>query len=164
MEFGRDLCFYLLDTGHTYPVGGVQTEWLEKKLKANQDFRYHIPVYHIAAYPTETSYTHRGSKDVRKFWVPLFEQYGVKISMEHDNHTFKTTYPLWKGMIDPKGVTYLGDGSWGVPPLKPRKHWYIKKSLQTNCYWLLTIDRNQCEAVAYDIEGKELDKVMVAPL
>lgn len=163
LEFGSDLCFYLLDSGHTYPIGGMQTEWLKRKLKQNQHTSYNIPVYHIGAYPSETSYTHRGSKDIRKFWVPLFEQYGVKIAMEHDNHTFKKTYPIWKGTIDPKGIYYLGDGSWGVPPLKPRKHWYLEKAQQTNCYWLLELEKDQCRAIAYENDGHLLDEMTIFP-
>lgn len=163
MEFAKDLCFYLLDSGHTYPIGGMQTEWLTKKLRANRQTKYNIPIYHIAAYPSSTSYKHRGSCDIRKFWVPLFEQYGVKISMEHDNHTFKKTLPLWKGMVDPKGILYLGDGAWGVPPLKPQRHWYLEQALQTNCYWLLDLDQKRCKATAYDIEGKILDEVTISP-
>ncbi len=163
LEFGRDLCLYLLDSGHTYPVGGMQTEWLERKLKKNKETKYNIPVYHIGAYPSETSYTHRGSKDIRKFWVPLFEQYGVRVAFEHDNHTFKKTYPIWKGVIDPKGILYLGDGSWGVPPLKPEKHWYLEKAEQTNCYWLLKIDPHQTKAFAFDISGTLLDETLILP-
>lgn len=162
-KIGRDLCFYILDSGHSAPIGGAQAEWLKKNLKSHQDALYHIPAYHIGAYPSETAYTHRGSKDVRKFWVPLFEKYGVKISMEHDNHTFKRTFPIWKGMVDVDGIYYLGDGAWGVYPDKPHRHWYLAKALQTNCYWLLTIDKSQTLAEAFDIDGELIDKLSIEP-
>lgn len=158
-KIGKDLCFYLLDSGHTYPVGGRQTEWLKEALEGHQDALYHIPVYHIAAYPSETAFSHRASQDIRKFWVPLFEKYGVKISMEHDNHTFKRTFPLLQGMVDPSGIYYLGDGSWGVYPDKPHRHWYLAKALQTNCYWLLTITRDKLSAIAYDNNGETIDQL-----
>lgn len=162
-KIGRQVCFYLLDSGHTYPIGGAQAEWLKESLESHQDALYHIPVYHIGAYPSETAYTHRASKDIRKFWVPLFEKYGVKISMEHDNHTFKRTFPIYQGMVDPKGIYYLGDGAWGVYPDKPHRHWYLAKALQTNCYWLLTITSDRLSAIAYDNEGEKLDQINLYP-
>lgn len=160
-NIGKQLCFYLLDSGHTYPIGGRQTEWLKEAFEKYQGALYHIPVYHIAAYPSETAYTHRGSKDIRKFWVPLFEKYGVKISMEHDNHTFKRTFPLYQGMIDANGIYYLGDGSWGVYPDKPHRHWYLAKTSRINCYWLLTINREKILAEAFDNEGELIDRLDV---
>ncbi len=164
MKVGQELCFYLLDSGHSFPIGGAQTEWLEKSFNDNSGALFHIPVYHIAAYPTETSFTHRGAKDIRKFWIPLFEKYGVKASMEHDNHTFKRTYPIKEGKIDPEGIYYLGDGAWGVPPLKPQRHWYLAKALQSNCYWLATVTPSKCHFQAYNLKGELLDELEIAPL
>ncbi|NGX38703.1 MAG: hypothetical protein KR126chlam1_00013 [Chlamydiae bacterium] len=163
MRIGKDLCFYLLDSGHTFPVAGSQAEWLEKSLVGNQQALFHIPAYHMAAYPTVTAFSHRSSRDIRKFWCPLFERYGVKISMEHDNHAFKRTFPIREEKVTPGGVIYLGDGAWGVPPEKPHRHWYLYKSAQINSYWLLTIDRERCLCEAYNNDGELLDKLEVLP-
>lgn len=163
MKIGQGLCFYLLDSGHSFPIGGAQTEWLENKLIENSGALFQIPIYHIAAYPSETSYTHRGAKDIRKFWTPLFEKHGVKVCMEHDNHTFKRTYPIKEGKIDPSGIHYIGDGAWGVKPLKPKRHWYLAKALQTNCYWLLTVTPESCLFQAYNLKGELLDQLEIFP-
>jgi len=162
-SIGRDLSFYLLDSCHSYPINGAQTEWLEGALQERQDALYRIPVYHIAGYPSVTSYTHRGARDIRKFWVPLFEKYGVKISMEHDNHAFKRTFPIWQGRVDPKGVQYLGDGAWGVFPDGTHYHWYLAKVLETNCYWLLTINKDKLIAEAFDNTGELIDELEINP-
>lgn len=162
MKVGSSVCFYLLDSGHSFPIGGAQTEWLQKSLEENSEVAFKIPVYHIAAYPTETSYTHRGSKDIRKFWTPLFEKYGVKVCMEHDNHTFKRTFPIKEGKIDSSGIYYVGDGAWGVPPLKPHRHWYLAKALQSNCCWLLTITPSLCQFQAFNLNGEILDDFQIS--
>jgi len=163
-KIGNELSFYLLDSGHSYPVGGAQTEWLEQKLEEEKSTPYNIPVYHIGAYPSETAYSHRGSKDVRKFWVPLFEKYGVKVAMEHDNHTFKRTFPIWEGKVDhERGILYLGDGSWGVTPLKPKRHWYLQKAAQANCYWLLTASHSEILFEAFNEKGQKIDQLIVSP-
>ena len=161
LTVGNQLCFYLLDSGHSYPIGGAQAEWLETSLKTHQNAAYKIPVYHIAAYPTETSSSHRGTKDIRKFWCPLFDTHGVQVAMEHDNHTFKRSFPIKDGIISPEGIYYTGDGSWGVDPLKPKRHWYVMKAAATNCYWLLTLDQNTCLFEAFNENGALLDKFEV---
>lgn len=163
MEIGKDLIFYLLDSGHTFPIGGRQTEWLESALRTNRGAKYHIPAYHIPAYPSVTAHTHRASIDIRKHWVPLFEQYGVKVSMEHDCHAFKRTFPLKNGMVDPAGVYYLGDGAWGVFPDKPKRRWFLAKALQLNNYWQLYISAEKMDLIARDIDGNVLDTLTVRP-
>ena len=86
----------------------------------------------------------------------------MQISMEHDNHTFKRTYPILKGEVNEKGIYYLGDGAWGVPARKPHKHWYLAKALRSNCYWHLSILPDRIEAKAYDGEGNLLDEVLIS--
>lgn len=159
MNIGKDLIFYLLDSGHSFPVAGRQTEWLEKEFQKGQGAKWHIPVYHIPAYPSETNHTHRGSVDIRKHWIPLFENYGVRLSMEHDCHTFKRTFPIKKGMVDQEGIFYLGDGAWGVFPNKPVRRWYLAKALQINNFWQLIIDSQEINCKAWDNEGNLIDKL-----
>lgn len=155
---GGELCFLLLDSGHTYPVAGPQTEWLESALQ--EKWRYKIPIYHIAAYPSVYSFDHGSSSDIRIFWLPLFEKYGVKFAIENDNHSFKRTHPLKDGKIDPEGIVFLGDGSWGVPPRKPKALWFLAKSAKTNCIWQLTLTAEKCLFEAFEINGRLIDSVM----
>jgi len=162
MHIGSDINFYLLDSGHTFPIGGRQAEWLKKALQDNASASYNIPVYHIAAYPSEASFNLSSAKDIRKFWVPLFEKYGVKISMEHDNHIFKRTFPIRDDAIQKGGIVYLGDGAWGVFPRKPKKRWYLAKAAQTNCFWLLTFTEERCLCEAFNNEGQVLDTVQIS--
>lgn len=163
LEIGENLCFFLLDTGHSYPVGGGQTEWLEKSLLKHENALYKIPVYHIAAYPSVASFNYCVAPEIRKFWVPLFEKFRLQIVMENDNHAFKRTFPLIQGKIDEKGVSYLGDGNWGVPPRNVKSRYYLKKALKTTCYWLLTISQEECHCQAFDNDGTLLDDLTVIP-
>ncbi len=159
MRVGLDICFYLLDTGNSRPIAGAQTEWLKQAFKDNKRAIWQIPVYHDAAYPSETAFNSRTARNIRKFWSPIFEENGVFASMENGNHTFKRTYPIKEGKVNPKGVYYLGDGCWGVPPLKPERHWYLDKSARTSCFWLITIDPTKCLYEAFDNEGRALDRL-----
>ena len=160
MQIGKDVAFILLDSGHTYPIGGGQAEWLEETLMDLEEVPYKVPVYHIAAYPSVYSLDTASSEQIRKFWVPLFEQYGVRISMENDNHAFKRTYPMLRGKIHDDGITYLGDGDWGVPPRQPKRRPYLAKAAKIDCYWKLVFSNEECRSIAYNIDGEEVDHLV----
>lgn len=118
LDFGDYLSLVLLDTGHTNPIGGAQTSWLEQTLQARQDHPNVIAVNHVPAYPSYRPMTTKDGKGGtgdgnRKYWVPLFEKYRVPVVLEHHDHTFKRTKPLIDGLAHDNGVLYLGDGSWG---------------------------------------------------
>jgi hypothetical protein len=118
LDFGDYLSLVLLDTGHTTPLAGAQTDWLEKTLRARKDHPHVIVVNHVPAYPSYRSPEGRKGKEGtgagnRKHWVPLFEKYRVPAVLEHHDHTFKRSRPLLGGLAHGNGVLYLGDGSWG---------------------------------------------------
>ena len=118
LDFGQYMSLVFLDTNHTSPVGGAQTDWLERMLKEREDCPNVFVVNHVPAYPSHRSF--QGDADEpgtgaanRKHWVPLFERYNVDAVFEHHDHTYKRTHPLLDGRPNEKGVLYLGDGSWG---------------------------------------------------
>jgi hypothetical protein len=124
LDFGDYLSLVLLDTNHTSPVAGAQTDWLEKTLKARADHPNTIVVNHVPAYPSYRNPIGVPAKDgkaaklgtgedQRINWVPLFEKHRVPVVLEHHDHTFKRTKPLINGLANSNGVLYLGDGSWG---------------------------------------------------
>jgi hypothetical protein len=124
LDFGDYLSLVLLDTDHTTPVAGEQTEWLARTLKAREDHPNVFVVNHVPAYPSYRNPIGVPAKDgkgpklgtgenQRIHWVPLFEKYRVPVVLEHHDHTFKRTKPLLGGLAHDNGVLYLGDGSWG---------------------------------------------------
>lgn len=128
LDFGDYLSLVLLDTGHTAPVAGQQTQWLEKTLIERADHPNVLVVNHVPAYPSSRAMEGVKGKEGtgeanRKHWAPLFEKYGVPVVLEHHDHTFKRSKPLLDGREDRNGVLYLGDGSWGQlrSPQKPER-------------------------------------------
>src|SRR5262249_21587197 len=100
LDFGDYLSLVLLDTGHTTPIAGAQTSWLEKALKARVDHPNLFVVNHVPAYPSYRNPEPPKVKDgqdkkfgtgeeQRTHWVPLFEKYRVPVVLEHHDHTFK---------------------------------------------------------------------------
>jgi len=118
---GDYLAIMLLDSNHTHPIGGEQSEWLKKELSASLDYTHCFAIYHVPAYPSVRYFRSREASAIRRHWVPLFEKYHVSAVFENHDHAYKRTYPLIDGAPAANGVIYFGDGSWGAKPRIPKK-------------------------------------------
>lgn len=165
LDFGSYLSLILLDTGHTYPINGKQTEWLANTLGERENFSYKFAAYHVGAYPSVYPYAGAVPRKIRENWSPLFEQYHLNGAFEHHSHTFKRTHPIKQEKVDPNGVVYFGDGSWGVSPRKVKnaKMWYMSKSAQENAVFIITLDQHMGVVEALSIEGKVIDSAVAYP-
>jgi hypothetical protein len=164
LDFGDYLSLVLLDTGHTSPIAGEQTDWLEKTLKARAEHPNVIVVNHVPAYPSyrrmEGTLGKAGTGEGnRTHWVPLFQKYRVPVVLEHHDHTFKRTKPLIDGLPDDNGVLYLGDGSWGRlrSPRDPEKLAYLAASSRDYHLSLHRIQGAERFHVALDEHGRIMD-------
>lgn len=166
LDAGNYLSIFLLDSGITHPVVGAQTEWLKESLAKRRKIPHIFPIYHVPAYPSYRDDEHGDSgtltQQMRDNWCPLFEKYGVKIVFENHDHTFKRTHPIRDGKVDPAGITYLGDGAWGVKlrvpnPEKPR--WYVAQSGSIRHMYLVTLYPDQRHVVAINDQGQIFDEV-----
>ena len=159
LDVSSYISFMLLDTNHSYPIQGTQTEWLSQALKERSNVPYKFAVYHVGAFPSVYDYKSKISKKIRESWCPLFEENGVQLAFEHHNHAYKRTFPIKQEQVNAKGVIYMGDGCWGVKPRKPHKAWYLEKRLKKNCFNLISLSENGCDVVAYSNTGDVLDVV-----
>lgn len=158
-SFGKYLHLTFLDSGHTAPIKGKQTKWLKKTLKSHSDFRHRFAVYHVGAYPSTHDFKGPIAKKIRKKWVPLFDKYRLDACFESHDHAYKRTHPLRKGKVHQDGVLYIGDGSWGEKPRKPKHKNYLAKAkaVQQVLVVELTSDSRKLEAIAAD--GSIIDHV-----
>ena len=162
LDFGRYLSLFLLDSAHVHPVEGAQRAWLERTLADRQRVTHRIPVYHVPAWPSYRPVDGSVSQKIRDQWCPLFEQHGVKLAFEHHDHAFKRTVPIRGGKPDPTGITYLGDGAWGVKlrnpdPAKPR--WYIAKAGMIRHLYLVTLYPKARHVLAINEHGQIFDEL-----
>ena len=65
--------------------------------------------------------------------------------------------------INPDGVVYMGDGSWGVTPRKPKNLWYLEKVAEVNAICLVTLSPEMSSIEAINIDGKVFDAVTTFP-
>jgi hypothetical protein len=155
LRFGNYLSIYLLDSGHTHPVEGVQTAWLAQELEKDWAYDHRFAIYHVPAYPSVKPFRSKRSELIRRYWVPIFDTYKLHIAFENHDHAYKRTFPLRDGKQVEHGVVYIGDGSWGVKPRIPKnadKSSYLAKTMSARqfCKVQLTPLSREVWAIASD--------------
>ncbi len=160
LDFGQYMSVIALDSTHTHPVAGAQTEWLQSTLAGRIGTPHLFVVYHVAAYPSVRSYDGSICALIREHWVPLFEQYGVDIVFENHEHAYKRTPLIRNGTTDPDGVLYLGDGAWGAKLRsvhKPQDTWYLDRAESIRHVIVVTIHGAERRFEAVDQYGAVFD-------
>jgi hypothetical protein len=171
LDFGTYLSLVILDTDHTQPIAGAQTEWLAAALAARADRAFVFPCYHYPAYGTTKRpkegglpSEHPRSLAIRREWSPLFEKHAVTAVFENDHHAYKRTHPILAGKRDDvSGVVYLGDGAWGVevrPVATPEEAWYLARSEARRHVFVVTLRAGgEATVQAIDVAGAVFDRV-----
>jgi hypothetical protein len=160
LDFGKYLSLIILDTEHSNPIEGVQTEWLKTTLESRKNIMHKIPIYHVPAFPSVRDYNGTTQTMVRNIWPPIFEENGVRIAFENHDHAYKRTFPIKGQQIDETGIVYVGDGSWGVQQREVHSldsTWYLKKVQSIRAFTLLTLEGDQFSFISVDEDGNEID-------
>jgi predicted phosphodiesterase len=137
-------------------VSARQTAWLEDAL-ASSDATWKIAVFH---HPPYTCGGHEGNRDVVARWVPLFEQYGVRLVLSGHDHNYQR-------FAAQNGVTYAvhGGGGAGLYPLRrcpagyPRR---VRARLEHGFLWIVA-GPDALTVSAVDLRGRVTDRVSLQP-
>lgn len=158
-QFGENVIFFLLDSGHLNPQAGEQTAWLGQELEKYRNVPYKFASYHVPLYPAHRSFDAAESKSERDNWGPLFDKYGLTVGFEHHDHVFKRTKPLKDNQVADKGTVYVGDGAFGVDPRKvePQPRWYNEKQASIAHFWLVDVRPEGVSLKAIDEDGAVVD-------
>ncbi|HKP15903.1 MAG TPA: metallophosphoesterase [Gemmatimonadaceae bacterium] len=168
IDVGDYLSLVLLNTAHTAPVQGAQTEWLRDALGQRSTVPYVFPIYHVPGYPSVRAFEGNTSALVREHWSPLFERFGVRVAFENHDHAYKRTVPIKGGRRDSTGVVYIGDGAWGAVP-RPigREHaqpaWYLETAKSTNHAIFVTLNARTARFEMVDTAGVRFDTYRARP-
>jgi len=165
LDFGDYLSFIILDSAHSNPVEGKQTDWLASALEERQGITHLFPVYHVPAFPSHRPYTGRVATAVRENWVPLFEANQVRIAFEHHDHTYKRTHPIRSEGVADDGIIYFGDGAWGVGvrPGDSRDEWYINQFASERHAIIVTLDGKERHFLVVNEDGEVIDELRDPP-
>ena len=156
VDFSNYLTIFILDSGHANKIENEQSDWLKNNIYHKKQF------YHVPAYPSIRSFNQTISQKIRKHWVPSFELGNLQAVFENHDHVYKRTMPLLNGMPHAKGITYIGDGAWGVKnPRTPRqraiKPKYLAKISSKRHFILVEIGQNFQNFTAICSDGSIID-------
>lgn len=160
LDFGDYLSIPMLDTDHTNPIRGQQTEWLENVLEEREDVPYVFPNYHVPVYPCYTPQQSWGIP-MHNAWPPRFDAYDIEFAFEHHIHVYKRSPPIKDDEPHPEGVIYMGDGNLGqmAPSAVDETNWWIDDASQSYNFHLLTIDSETTEITTYDEDNELLGEI-----
>ncbi|WP_378184119.1 fibronectin type III domain-containing protein [Aquimarina sp. SS2-1] len=153
LTFGDNLVrTYTLNT--EISISGNQTTWLRNDLNASHNVIWKMAQYHKPMRP-HVSYKSEGNSQYNN-WAQLFYEKGVKLVIECDAHTVKTTWPVKpssgsgsdEGFIrdDQNGTVYAGEGCWGAPLRSndDNKDW-TRNSARFNQFKWIFVDEEKTE-------------------
>ncbi len=150
LDFGNYMSLILLDSGHTTFVD-EQEQWLADTLEARLEVPYKFAAYHVPAYPSACDSSDEIPTRIRKWWVPLFEQFELDVAFEHHDHTYKRTHNL-------NGVVYLGGGAWGKERKPKPNRWYLATAQKEYHFILVKLQEQTALFQAIDSNGQVFDE------
>lgn len=161
LRFDNYLSIIVLDSNHTHPITGAQTDWLSQELQKQGNVLHRFAIYHVPAYPSVRYFRQAVPTAIRRNWVPLFEKYGIHAAFENHDHAYKRTFPLIGDSHVPRGVVYFGDGSWGVKPRTPKtaaRTTYLANSQSCRQCLQVTLSKTKRQFQAINDKGVVIDE------
>ena len=162
ITFGGSLVrTYTLNT--EISISGSQTTWLASDLAATST-TWKIAQYHKPMRPHVSSKS-EGNNQYNN-WASLFYDNSVKLVIECDAHTVKTTWPIRpstdtgsdEGFIrdDNTGTVYAGEGCWGAPlrSNNDNKAW-TRNSGQFNQFKWIFVDQGKIEVRTIQVDNAD---------
>ena len=165
LDFGNYFSVLALDSFHTNPVPGPQTDWLRDALARRRHVPFIAPIYHVPAYPSHRAYSGAVSVAIRANWVPLFDEAGVRFVFENHDHAYKITHPLRASERHASGTRYLGDGAWAVNVRETTaldKAPYLERAHSKNHVFVVTLHPDRADFVAVDNKGQQFDQFSIS--
>ncbi|WP_281987545.1 fibronectin type III domain-containing protein [Aquimarina aggregata] len=161
ITFGRNLVrTYTLNT--EISISGSQTTWLRNDLNANTNTVWKMAQYHKPMRPHVSS--KREGNSQYSNWARLFYDKGVKLVVECDAHTVKTTWPLRPSTSsgndegfkrdNENGTVYVGEGCWGAPlrSNNDNKSWTRNSSRFNQFKWIF-VSESKIEARTIKVDN-----------
>jgi hypothetical protein len=159
LDFGDYLSLLFLDTAHTTPVAGAQTDWLRAALAARREVLHRLLVWHVPAWPSHREFEGRVSRQIREHWLPVVEADPVSIIFEHHDHTYKRTRRMRDGRVDAGGLLFVGDGNWGrgSRPVYPERPYLEVAEARLNVLRVTLRPDGTGDVLAVDEKGAKID-------
>lgn len=133
-----------------------QAEWLKTTL-AGATEKWKIVVVNGPVYSTGSN---GGNFDSMTNLVTLFENYGVNLVLQGGDKNYERSFPIFRGEIKPRGVTYVTIGTSSLPPTK-REHPQdtTARFVSARHYASCKIVDHKLTLKVFSEKGKQLDQL-----
>lgn len=146
----RDALMHLIVLDSNRASSREQIAWLTSQLSGS-DARWKVVVFH---HPPFTVGGHPPSEEVRRSWLPLFEEYGVDLVLNGHNHGYEHHRS--------GGIDYVVTGGGGAP-LYPclRKDVGLVTCQPRYHFLMLEAEQTQLRVEAIGVDGKVFDRLTI---
>ena len=158
--------FVFLDTNITQGISAApeigeesaQVKWLKTTLSSAPE-KWKIVVMNTPAYSTGT---HGSNAEVKNNLVKIFEDYRVKLVLQGGDKDYERTFPMLRGEVNQRGVTYVTLGTAGPTPEKRvTSDPSTARFVSTRHYAVGKIVDRKLTLTVYSNTGKQLDKLEI---
>jgi 3',5'-cyclic AMP phosphodiesterase CpdA len=152
--------FTVLDSCSRDTLETEQYEWAEKDLRATKA-TWKIAVFHT---PWFCAGNHESDVEMRRIFGPLFAKAGVDLSFVGHDHNYQKTKPIVHAFEPRSAKPYwqIVTGGGGAPLYnRPRPEVFLDKFENVNHYMKVTAEKDRLLAVAYNMDGSELDRLEI---
>ena len=160
---GDTMVFFVLDSGYHHNFEGKQSEWLKMELEKYKHIPHKFAVYHMPMYPAFSDYSSERRQLARASWATLFDEYGVRVAFEHDDHVAKRSKPLKANRVEEGGTVYIGDGAFGRESRNVDRtvRWYNSMEKSVVHFWQVDVTHEAVKLQAIDRKRQVFDTLQL---
>lgn len=138
-----------------------QVEYLDQAFSEHES-GWQIVSHHQPMYTVSTR--HRSNTDLREYWEPLYDQYGVDLVVTGHNHLYERSVPIRAGApaTPETGTVHIVTGGAGAPlysDIEP--DWYGEVSNPVEHYVIADFGPTGIEVVARDRSDNVIDSFTI---
>lgn len=158
LDWGPNIHITVLDTETS--VAGDQTTWLKQDLADHENYLWKVVLFHEPPYSDGPD---GYNNSVRRYWVPLFDNYHVDLVISGHNHLYERTYPLENGAISENGTYYVVSGAWGAPLYTDSPSWFAAVGPIPKFSFTVVdiLENGMLHLTALDNDGNVLDEFSI---
>ena len=136
----------------------AQVKWLKTTLSSAPE-KWKIVVMNTPAYSTGAN---GGNQEIKDNLVKIFEDYRVKLVLQGGDNDYERTFPMLRGEVNQRGVTYVTLGTAGPNPVKRiTSDPSTARFVSTRHYAVGKIVDRKLTLTVYSNTGKQLDKLEI---
>jgi len=165
IDWGPDL--HIIALNSEVSITGEQLDWLRSDLAEHENYLWKVAIFHRPAF---SGGSHGSTMSIRRYWVPLFDNYHVDLVFTGHDHTYERTYPINytlsenTPMSSPEnGTIYIVSGGWGAPLYAGTPQWWSALGPESKYHFTVVdiYENGLLHLRAIDKDGNVFDELSI---